>query len=305
MQVILGAGGAVGRQLAEDLRLYTFDIRLAGRNPKKINPTDTIIQCDLTNKEQVMKAVEGSEVAYLTAGLEYNINVWREKWPVIMRNVIEACKTHNSKLVFFDNVYMYDCAEIPHMTEETTINPCSEKGKVRAEIYNMLMDEVKSGGIKALVARAADFYGPDVATSPLQMTVYENFKKGKAANLLGNPDLKHSYTYVPDAAKGTAMLGNDDSAYGQVWHLPTRDNPPTGREIVDLFAKEMNVKPKLMPAGKFLVKMIGLFNPVMKEIPEMMYQNTQDYVFDSSKFNAKYNFTPTSYEEGVKKIVHG
>ena len=127
--------------------------------------------------------------------------------------------------------------------------------------------------------------------------------KSKTANWLGNDSFKHSFTFTPDAGLATAMLGNTDSAYGQVWHLPTASNPMTGKEWVEAIAKELGVKPKHRVASKFIVKLIGLFSPVMKESVEMFYQYDRDYIFDSSKFEKEFNFKPTTYEEGISKII--
>ncbi len=118
MQTILGANGIISTELAKALPRYTDKIRLVSRNPRKVNETDEIFSADLMNKEQTLAVVAGSEVVYLTAGLQYNISVWREQWPVIMRNVIDACIVHHAKLVFFDNVYMYGKVN-GWMTEET------------------------------------------------------------------------------------------------------------------------------------------------------------------------------------------
>jgi len=131
MQTILGAGGAIGLPLANELINYTDKVGLAGRNPKRIHSDDVLINVDLTNPLQTMDAVKGSDIVYLVAGLKYDQNIWKANWPAIMRNVIDACIKHKSKLVFFDNVYMYGKVSGP-MTENTPFNPCSEKGKVRA-----------------------------------------------------------------------------------------------------------------------------------------------------------------------------
>jgi nucleoside-diphosphate-sugar epimerase len=221
-----------------------------------------------------------------------------------MKNVIKACKQHNTKLVFFDNIYMYDKNSLNPITEDAPINPPSEKGKVRAEIAEMLLNEIKSGNLKALIARCADFYGPNIKnTSLLTETVFKNLSQGKKANWLGSVKFKHTFTYTPDAGKATALLGNTDSAYGEVWHLPTAPNPFTGEEWIKNIAEELGVEARYQVAPKFLVRIIGLFQPIMKEIVDMMYQYDRDYVFDSSKFEKRFEFTPTSYTEGIKNIV--
>jgi len=303
MQTILGSGGAIGLVLARALKTYTSDIRLVSRNPSKVNDTDQLFSADLTNRDQVFDAVKGSSVVYLTVGFTYSIKVWKEVWPKVMRNVIDACKEYNAKLVFFDNIYMYDPNFLNDMTEETPINPSSEKGKIRAEIANMLMNEVKSGSLTALIARSADFYGPSIRTSMLTETVIKNLSKGSAAFWLGGLNFKHSFTYTPDAAKATALLGNTPDAFNQVWHLPTATNPPTGKAWVELFAKELGATPKVKAFPKWMVKLMGIFIPIMKEMIEMFYQYDRDYVFNSSKFEERFNTKATSYEEGIKEIV--
>lgn len=303
MQVILGAGGAIGNELAKELRTYTEVIRLVGRNPQKVNGDDELFVADLTQKEQVKKAVKGADVAYLTVGLPYKINVWKMQWPLVMSNVIEACKKYKTKLVFFDNIYMYNPEKLNPMTEETDILPSSKKGKVRAQIAQMVLDEINSGKLKALIARSADFYGPGINNSVLIETVFKNLKAGKKANWFCSTKFNHNFTYTPDAAKATALLGNTDSAYGQIWHLPTTE-PMTGHQWIEAFAKELGVQPKTMVVPKFLISMMGIFNPIMKEFVEMLYQYDRDYDFDSSKFETVFKVKPTPIESAITKIVN-
>ncbi|TAL65091.1 MAG: NAD-dependent epimerase/dehydratase family protein [Bacteroidetes bacterium] len=303
MQTILGANGTIGSVLAKELRSYTDKIRLVSRNPKKVNETDELFPTDLSEPGSVDKAIEGSQIVYLVVGFDYKIRVWEEKWPKLMRATIDACIRHNARLVFFDNVYMYDIKAIPHMTEDSAINPPSKKGAVRQQIAQMILDEVKAGKLLALIARSADFYGPHNEKSFITEVVYKNLKKGKSANWFIDADKKHSFTFTPDAAKATALLGNTSDAYNQVWHLPTDNNTLTGREFIDLFAKEMKAKSKVSLMPLWSIRVLGLFIPVLKEMVEMMYQYDRDYFFDSSKFEKRFSFKPTTYPDGVKQTV--
>jgi nucleoside-diphosphate-sugar epimerase len=304
MQTLLGSGGVISRELAESLREYTTDIRLVGRNPKAFHESNELVSADLTNAEDTLKAVEGSEVAYFLVGFPYSYKTWNEMWPVAMKNVIEACKTHDTKLVFFDNIYMYDPQYLNNMTEETPHNPSSKKGAVRKQIIEMIMREVGNGSLTALVARCADYYGPGIErNSMLTETVFKKFAEGSKANWLGPLDFKHSFTYTPDAGKATAILGNTPDAYNQTWHLPTTGNPPTGQEWIDAIAKGMGAQPKTMILTPFIAGLMGIFMPVMKELKEMMYQYDRDYVFNSDKFEQRFNFTPTSYSEGIARVI--
>jgi len=304
MQTILGSGGSIGIELAKVLSNYTDKVRLVSRNPEPVRGNEELFPADLTSLENAMQAVEGSSIAYLTLGLPYFANVWQKEWPRVMRNVIEACKQNSCKLVFFDNIYMYDPNHLHEMDENTPINPSSIKGKVRAEIAEMLLSEVESGSLTALIARSADFYGPGIEKNGMvREMVFKKLASGEKANWLCSLDHKHSVTYTPDAAKATAILGNTDDAYNQVWHLPTAPDPPTGREWIELIAREMDVKPRFQVAPKFLVRLMGLFMPIMKEMVEMLYQYDRNYLFISKKFEDRFGFKPTPYPEGVKHIV--
>ena len=304
MQTILGSGGAIGVELAKALTEYTSDIRLVSRKPEKVNDTDTLFPADLLDLKKVDEAVAGSDVVYVTVGFSYSLKVWQASWPPFMESVIAACKKHKAKLVFFDNIYMYEPSALGGMTESAPVQPPSKKGMVRAEVAEMVLQEIRQGKLEALIARSADFYGPSIKnTSMLTEMVFAPLSKGKKANWMVSLDHKHSFTYTPDAGKATALLGNTEDAYGQVWHLPTAKYPFTGKEWITEIAEEMGKPPRIQIASKFMVKLMGLFIPVMREMPEMLYQYNREYVFKSDKFEKRFKFTPTPYKTGIKEII--
>ncbi len=303
MQTILGAGGAIGIQLAKSLKSYTSDIRLVSRNPKKVNETDTLFSADVMDKKQLFNAVKGSKVVYLTIGFDYKTKLWQEVWPVFMQRVIDACIEHQSKLVFFDNVYMVGGDNVRHITEDSPFSPTSKKGEIRARLDNMILEKINQGKLEAVIARSADFYGAEGANSVLMELVYKNLAKGKKAQWLFNATTKHSFTYTPDAGKATAMLGNSKDAYNQIWNLPTDPNSLTGEEWISLFANEMGKSNKYQLISSFMIRLAGLFVPIMGEFYEMRYQYDRNYFFDSSKFEKHFNFKPTTYQDGVREIL--
>jgi nucleoside-diphosphate-sugar epimerase len=299
MHTILGAGGAIANELFDVLLQNNERVRLASRKAIA-NRNAEVVSTDVTDFKQTLQAVQGSSVVYLLVGLQYRINIWRESWPKIMTNAINACKEANAKLIFFDNVYMYGKVA-GAMTEETLYNPSSKKGEVRAQIATQLLNEAKAGNIKALIARAADFYGPRAdKTSVANMLVFDNLKRGKKAKWLINADVPHSFTYTPDTGKALYMLAQREDAFNQTWHLPTAANPLTGREFVQLAAETMNAKDGVTVLPMWMMQLAGLFNSDIKESVEMSYQNKYAYIFDSSKFNQAFNFQPANYREGIK-----
>jgi nucleoside-diphosphate-sugar epimerase len=304
MQTILGAGGAAGTELAKQLINYTKEIRIVSRNPKRVNESDQLMQADLSNPTLLDEAVKGSEVVYVTIAFEYKTSVWKEKWPIFMKNLIVSCKKHNSKIVFVDNMYMYDSKHLSNMTEETPINPVSEKGKIRAEIFKMLMNAVEQKEVTALVARGADFYGPNVQGSLLTQAVHNKLLKNKNPQWIGKVDVLHSFTYSKDIGKALVLLGNTKDAYNQVWHLPTTGEKLTSRQWIELMMKEMNVQKKIQTIPTSMLGIIGLFVPILKELKDVSYQLDRDYFFNSSKSNKRFNFTPISPVDGIKEMIN-
>lgn len=304
MQTILGSGGAIGIELAKALTKYTTDIRLVSRNPKKINDTDKLFSADLTDREQVFKAVEGSEIVYLTVGFDYNTKHWQKVWPELIKNVVDACIQHNVKLVFFDNIYAIGGDNVNHITENSPISPTSKKGNVRAAVDQVILNGIANRGLHAIIARSADFFSGIKEKSLVMNLVYDNLKKGKKAQWFCNAKVIHSCSYTPDLAIGTAMLGNTPDAYDQIWNLPTDPQKITGEGWIDLFAKEMNVSNKYTVLPKWGLRVLGIFVPILREMVEMCYQFDRDYFFDSSKFNTRFNFTPTTNAVAVKETVN-
>ena len=218
-------------------------------------------------------------------------------WPVIMQNTIDACKEHKAKLIFFDNVYCLGKVNGP-MKEDSPFNPVSKKGLVRAAIATQLLDEIKAGNITALIARAADFYGPACNTSVFNILVTDKQAKGKKAQYMVNASLPHSYTYTPDCGKALWLLSQRDDAFNQIWHLPTAHPALTGEELIGMAAKEFGIEPEYTILSKGYMRFGGLFNKQVKELYEMLYQNDSEYIFDSSKFENAFGMTqlPTKKE---------
>lgn len=301
MHTILGAGGAIAQELTKVLLAKKQPVRLVSRNPKPVEGA-TIKAADLADSLQTSDAVKGSSIVYLCAGLKYDIKVWAKMWPVIMQKTIEACKEHKAKLIFFDNVYCLGKVN-GAMKEDSPFNPISKKGLIRASIATQLLDEVKAGNLTALIARAADFYGPGCKTSVFNILVTDKLVKGKKAQYLVNADLEHSFTYTPDCGNALWLLSQRDDAFNQVWHLPTAHPALTGKELIGMAAKEFGIEPKYTILSKGYIRFGGLFNQQVKELREMLYQNDSEYIFDSSKFEKAFDMRPTSYEEGVKQTV--
>lgn len=294
-QVLLGGNGAVGRETAGALLELGCEVVSFGRRRSSIPGVESIVG-DVLDPDAVRRALAGADVAYLIVGLPYRLDAWRRDWPVVMRNSIAAARASDVRLVFLDNVYSYGRTSEP-MTERTPIQPGSRKGEVRAGLLRML-DEARAGGLAATVARSADFYGPGAGTSVFNMMAVDNVVRGRRPAWLFDASKAHSMTYTPDIGRALAVLGMDGRAAGKTWHLPTAAPARTGRQYAQLLG---DGEPRVL--SPMMMRLAGLFMPMARETIELSYQNTEDYVFDSSAFEAAFGLAPTPYEEGVARTL--
>jgi nucleoside-diphosphate-sugar epimerase len=302
LHVVLGGTGAVGRGVILELKNRKLPVRAVERS-KKVPGVDTI-HADLLNPAQTEKALEGATHAYLCVGIPYSSKTWKAEWPVVMKNVIDACAKVNAKLIFLDNIYMYGPAPLSvPFNESHPQNPSSKKGKVRKQIADTLLEAHRAGKVKAVIGRSADFYGPMSVNSMFYTVFLENMLKKKDPQWIGGADVKHTYAYSLDNGRALVALATDESTYGQVWHLPV-NTPVTPDKIAGIFNLVLGTKYTIQYMPRTLLRILSLFVPILKEVKEMGYQFTQDYVLSWDKFHEHFpGFQVTPYEEGIRGMV--
>lgn len=303
LHTILGAGGPVGKSLATALANLNKPVRLVSRQPIPANNGQSWFKADLTIQQEVIDALEGSEVAYLTIGLPYSTKIWREYWPLVMKNVTTACLHHGVRLVFFDNIYALSPDHLNPITESSPTRPCSKKGEIRDEVTKILMEAVEKKGLLGLIARSADFLTLEENKGLIKPLLYDRMKKNQRAQWICNAHVIHNFSYLPDLGKGTALLGTTPGVMQQVWNLPTDPTPMTGINWIRLMAEEMPASEKYTTISAGMIRFLGLFVPYMRELTEMLYQYDRDYYFDSSKFNRYFKFIPTSPREAIQQML--
>ncbi|AQX50908.1 NAD-dependent epimerase/dehydratase family protein [Elizabethkingia anophelis] len=303
MQTILGANGQIGEELARELkRNFTSDIRIVSRRAQKVNDTDEIFSADLSVREKAIEAVKGSEIAYFTLGLPISSDLWEKQFPVILRNVIDACKVNGTKLVFFDNTYMYP-QDDRILTENTAFDPVGRKGRVRRQMAEMVLKEIQSGELEAVICRAPEFYGPAKTQSITNTLIFNNIKEGKTLKVPLSDKKKRSLIWTPDASRATALIGNTPDAFGQTWHLPVDKSHPTYREFIRKASEIYGRDLKYSVVPRFVFSIGALFNKKMKELLELLPRYEHNNIFDDSKFRNRFpNFQVTSYQQGIGQI---
>ena len=305
MQTILGASGQIANELAKELKQhYTSDIRLVSRNPKKVNATDTVMAGNLLDFEQTSQAVAGSKIVYLTVGLPMDTQMWIDQFPQMMRNTIDACKQHGAKLVFFDNTYMYP-QDSRVLTEDTPFEPVGTKGKIRQQITDMLLAEMRdaSQGLQAAICRAPEFYGPDETKSITNGLVFARIHRDKAPQVLLRDNTLRTLIWTPDASRAMALIGNTADTYGHSWHLPCDDNRLTYKALLALAEQVYGKKLPYRILDRATMDERAKTSDSMRELQELLPRYEHDNLFDSTKFKTRFpEFVVTRYADGIRQI---
>jgi nucleoside-diphosphate-sugar epimerase len=305
MQTILGANGQIANELAKELNSkYTSDIRLVSRTPEKINDTDMLFPANLLDSAETDEAVKESEIVYLTVGLPADTKSMAIQFPIIMRNVIDACKKHNARLVFLDNTYMYPQND-KILTEESEFAPVGPKGAVRKMVVTMLLAEMKLKQIEAVVCRAPEFYGPGKTHSITNTLIFENIKQGKKLKVFLKDNTLRTLIWTPDASKAIALIGNTSDTYNQTWHLPCDDNRLTYRQFIEMASNIYGKQFKYSIISKTTLKVGAIFSKSLRELQEILPRYEHNNIFDSSKFKHRFpEFIITTYRQGIEQILN-
>ncbi|MFN8941030.1 MAG: NAD-dependent epimerase/dehydratase family protein, partial [Acidobacteriota bacterium] len=214
---IIGGNGTIGEETVHHLAAAGCQVRIVQRNPRLIPGAVATASADVFDLDGLTRAIEGSEVVYLIIGLPYDAKTWIEGFPRAVSHAVEAARRVSARLVYFDNVYMYGPVS-GAMTEDTPDNPTTQKGLARARAARVLMDAVERGTIRGLIARSADFYGNYRPFDHVK-SIAERLHTGRKAQLLLRADKVHSLTYIPDAGRAVATLGQRADAFDTIWHM--------------------------------------------------------------------------------------
>lgn len=296
LSVVIGAGPA-GRALVERLRAQGRQVRVVTRSGATEVPDDVdVVAADVSLREDAERACEGAGVVYGCVGFDYSD--WPRLWPPIMEGMLAGAEAAGARFVFMDNLYMYGPVEEP-MREEMPLTDYGRKPATRAALTRMWQQAHDSGRLQAASVRASDFYGPGVTNAMLGEPSFGRLARGKSAQVVGDPDQPHSFSYVPDVARALATVGEAGSdAMGQAWNVPNAPDRTT-REVLTMFAAELDREPRIRRAPALLLSLAGIFNSNARELKEMLYQWERPFRVDHSKFAARFWDDPTPLEEGI------
>lgn len=302
LHVIFGAG-QVGKPLAEILLAAGKRVRVVKQSKSEFPVGAEGLSGDAADPAFCRNACTGATMVYHCMNPEYSARIWEQMLPIYMDNLIAAAGGIGARLVVLDNLYMLGKTSGKPMNEDTPINPCSRKGEIRAIVAQRLFDAHRQGRVQAVCGRAADFYGPGGKITLFGDFFWKPVLSGKIAITPANLDVAHTYHYISDVAHGLAALGCVNELGGNpLWMLPCQPAVTT-RELANRFEPQLGREIRMKSMPLWLLKPMGVFMPMMRELGEMTYQWDEPFVVDDSRFRANFDLRPAPVDEAVKATI--
>lgn len=296
LHVVFGSGpaGAATARVLVEMGKHVRVVNRSGVGSNLLPDAAEIVAANVADVAQAQRAAEGAAVVYHCLNAPYHR--WPELFPDLQAGVLAAAEAARARLVALENVYMYGQVDGP-MTEDLPYKAHTRKGRLRADLSRRLSKAHETGQVEVAIGRASDFYGPAVDSSLGERT-FGPLVEGKAAEMVGDPDMPHTYTFIDDVGRGLAVLGTHEKAMGEIWHLP---NAPawTTRQMVHKAFDLAGLPPKTRTMGGLMMRVGGLFIPEAREMVEMLYEFNAPFIVDSSKFEKAFGGGYTSIEQGL------
>jgi nucleoside-diphosphate-sugar epimerase len=251
-------------------------------------PSASSRTADISDPAQAAAAVAGAQVVFQCTSPAYH--QWPAQFPALQASVVDAAAAAGALLVVAENLYGYGPGT-GLLTEDRPLTATTRKGAVRARLWQDLAAAHEAGRLRVVAGRASDFYGPGVgAGSVVGDRFFGALLRGKPAEVLGDPDRLHTYTYIGDFGEALVALSETESTWGRPWHVPSAPAVTTrsfAAQAADLAGVAVPATgPRLRRLAPWQLRLVGLAVPAVREMPEMQYQFEQDWVVDYSAYAA-------------------
>jgi nucleoside-diphosphate-sugar epimerase len=298
LHVVAGLG-AVGRAVIAELVARGLPVRAVGRRRAPDLPAVDFVDADLADVSSARRALAGAAVVYHTASAPYDR--WPTLLPPLMRGVLEGAASTGARVVYADNLYAYGPVD-GAITEDLPYRATGRNGLVRARLADQLMAAHTAGTVPATIGRASDYYGPHGRQSTAGERLFVPALAGSPAQVLGDPDLPHTFTYLGDFARGLVTLGTEEAALGQIWHLPSAETLTT-RRLVELAYEEAGHPVRLRVLPSAFLSMLALVSPMLRAVKEQQYQRTAPWIVDHGKFETAFGARVTPHREAIRATL--
>lgn len=301
LHLVFGTG-PLGLAVMRELRRRGHRVRMINRSSRVMfakDPQTEVGGANAADPTQAREVCEGAAVVYHCAGLPYPR--WPE-FPAIAAGIVEGAAAAGAKLVYGDNLYMYG-AVTGAMTEELPYAATTKKGCIRAAIAHSLLDAHQAGKVRVAIGRGSDFFGPFVTDAAMMGSrVFVRALAGKSAQVVGDPDRLHTFTFIDDFGRALVTLGEHEEALGRAWHVPSAPAMTT-RQFVEAVFRTLGQPVKISRAPRLAIAFAGLFDANARELKEMLYQFERDFVMDSSRFEKAFGAQATPIDEAIRAAL--
>jgi nucleoside-diphosphate-sugar epimerase len=303
---LFGASGSTGASIAAALEAAGERYRVVGRDRASLEaefgqrPLAEIAVWNPDDPASVQAAAAGIDTIFYLVGVPYN---HFELHPKLMRATLDgAIAAGVRRIVLLATIYSYGHPQAATVDESHPRNPDTYKGKMRKEQEDLVLDAHAAGRIQATILRVPDFYGNDPKKS-LVGDIFVAAVKNRRANVIGPIDRPHQYVFVDDIGPVALALAREDRAYGKAWNF-AGSGTITQREFASKVFAHVGRKPQLMVANVVMLRLIGLFDPIMREFVEMSYLQSDPVLLDDSALRALLpGLHVTSYDDGIARTI--
>lgn len=298
--VILGTG-PVALSVMRELLKKGKTVRMVNTSGNANVPKGVqVVKANLYSTVEVGEVTKGAEVVYQCAAPRYH--EWAENFQKLQDSIIEGTAYNGAKLIVTENLYMYGEVD-NNITEDLPYSATTKKGMIRAKLADKLTKVNSDGKLRTASARGSDFFGPNVSGSSMGGDVFKSILKGRKVTVVGSLDQLHSYTFIDDFGKSLVILGENDKALGQAWHVPNAPAITTRAFITEAFNQTGN-PPKMSSMSLLTLKIGGIFITAAKETIEMLYEFDKPFIVESSKFIKTFGDHSTPIKESISKTIN-
>ncbi|MGZ8804557.1 MAG: NAD-dependent epimerase/dehydratase family protein [Microbacterium sp.] len=296
VHVVLGAGG-LGREVADELARNGQRVRLVSRSGRSGgDPAIERVRADATNPAELDAALAGAAVAYQCAQPAYT--EWTTEFANLQTGILDAAARAGADLVIADNLYMYGDPDGAAISESSRERPTTAKGRVRKQMADDALAAHRNGRLRVAISRASTYFGPGHDQS--SKGIFDNALRGKPMQFIGGVDMPHSYSYLPDAARAMVLLGARETGWGSAWISPVQSALVCREFAARVWsAAGQSGKPRISVMRRGMLRAVGLFVPIVRELPEMLYEYEKPFVVDSSRFERAFGVAPTPSGEAI------